>query len=91
MTETAPKLKMSLALEKDLYIDHLEFKMHFPMKKKSLKWWLGSKTNHQKSMQTIISLWFIPLRNTELEEEAETIGFYHSSFICRLGHFRQAT
>lgn len=33
MIETAPKLKMSYAPEKHLYIDHLKFKMHFPMEK----------------------------------------------------------
>lgn len=67
MIESASKLKMSYAPEEHLYVGGLEFEMHFPTEKKSLKWWLGSKTNQQKSMQTIISLWATPLCNTELE------------------------
>lgn len=62
----SPKLKMYYALEEHFSIDCLEI-VHFPMEKKSLKWWLGSKTNQQKPMQTIISLWLTPLCNAELE------------------------
>lgn len=34
MTESAPKLKMSYVPEKHLYLECLEFEMHFLMKKK---------------------------------------------------------
>lgn len=67
MIETAPKLKMSYAPDVHLYIGGLGFEMHFPMEKKSLKWWLGSQTNQQNSVETIISLWSTSLCNTELE------------------------
>lgn len=33
--ESAPKLNMSYASEEHLYIDCLEFEMHFPMKNKN--------------------------------------------------------